>query len=291
MKHCKRMILVDAHVHIYECFNLEAFFNSAYRNFENEADRSGLGNDFSAVLLLAETPRENWFHRLPEVADEKRLPRERETGNWRFYHTDDPCSLQGRSGDNGELFVIAGRQVVTEEGLEVLCLGSTCSFPEGLPVEGLIKKVRDAGGIPIIPWGFGKWAGRRGAILDKALRTAQENDFFLGDSANRPSFLPYPSQLKRAEERNIRNLPGSDPLPFRSGQKRAGSFGFSVSEHLDKSEPSKHLKEIVANRKIELRPYGEPMGVCGFTRSQMRLLLRKIPRSASQTPGGNIRDI
>ena len=48
------MLLIDAHEHFYDCFGLEKFFDSAYRNFEAEAERLGTGNDFTGILLLVE---------------------------------------------------------------------------------------------------------------------------------------------------------------------------------------------------------------------------------------------
>lgn len=158
------MILVDAHVHLYDCFDLEICFSSAYLNFNNEAERLGQGNDFVGILLLAETPRDKWFHHLSENAEGKRLPCDKETGGWKFYRTGETGSLYARSDDNRRLFVIAGQQFVTREGLEVLALATTHSFPEGLPIEKATASVRDAGGIPVVPWGFGKWLGRRGAV-------------------------------------------------------------------------------------------------------------------------------
>jgi len=270
------MILVDAHVHIYDCFDLEKFFNSAYSNFKNEAVRSDHGRDFIGVLLLAETVNDNWFHHLSSWADGGSLPGNRNTVDWRFHRTDERCSLHARSDDNRALFIVAGRQFVTLEGLEVLSLATTNSFPEGLPIRKLIANVRDTGGTPVIPWGFGKWMGRRGKTLIKLLDTAKSADFFLGDNGNRPFFLPHPSQFKLAQDKNIRNLPGSDPLPFNSGHKKSGSFGFSIFEPLDKSKPWAHIKKMIGSIKTELRSFGEPIGLFGFFKNQILLQLSKI---------------
>jgi hypothetical protein len=49
------MMLVDAHVHVYDCFDLKKFFDAAFANFKSEADRLGSGDNFIAVLFLAET--------------------------------------------------------------------------------------------------------------------------------------------------------------------------------------------------------------------------------------------
>jgi hypothetical protein len=46
------MILVDAHVHIYDCFDLETFLDSALGNFKAEALRLEQGNGSTAILNL-----------------------------------------------------------------------------------------------------------------------------------------------------------------------------------------------------------------------------------------------
>jgi len=58
------MILVDAHVHIYDCFDIQTFLDSAFANFKAEAARCGQEDSFTAVLLLTETAKDNWFQRL-----------------------------------------------------------------------------------------------------------------------------------------------------------------------------------------------------------------------------------
>jgi hypothetical protein len=62
------MILVDAHVHIHDCYNVGEFFDSACTNFKFAAERLGHENNFTGILLLTETPNENWFGRLANYA-------------------------------------------------------------------------------------------------------------------------------------------------------------------------------------------------------------------------------
>jgi hypothetical protein len=271
------MILVDAHVHIYDCFDLETFLDSACSNFRKEAESSGHENDFTGVLLLAETAKSYGFDSLSQVVDGRRLEG-REIGKWRLWRTGEDGSLCAGCDDERRLFVVAGRQVVTAEGVEVLSLANIHSVPEGLPVNRMIEEVVDRGGTPVIPWGFGKWVGRRGQVLHRLLDTEKDAAFFLGDSGNRPFFVPYPAQLKRAQEKGIRNLPGSDPMPLPSGQKKPGSFGFSISERLDRSKPAAHLKEMIRNGNLALRTYGELTGLLDFVRSQTLVRLKRIHR-------------
>jgi hypothetical protein len=60
-------VLVDGHVHIHDCFDLQILFESAQRNFSSAAGALGLGREFNAVLLLTERiQRRTSAHRKPE---------------------------------------------------------------------------------------------------------------------------------------------------------------------------------------------------------------------------------
>ena len=113
------MILVDAHVHIHDCYNLSEFFDSAYSNFENAAKIIGRENDFTPVILLTEISGKDYFHQLANNAEAKSSFL-KSMGNWSVISTDESCSLIIRSGDNKDLFLISGRQVITKEGFEII---------------------------------------------------------------------------------------------------------------------------------------------------------------------------
>ena len=51
-----RTVLVDAHVHIHDCFGLETFFDQAYRNFCSVARQHGWSSPLG-VLMLTESAR------------------------------------------------------------------------------------------------------------------------------------------------------------------------------------------------------------------------------------------
>ena len=153
------MILADAHVHIYDCFDLEKFLDAAYSNFQSIADRLSHGDKFTPLLLLTETAKDCWFDRLCKFADGKNTYRDRVIKKWEFHHTGESVSLSARSGHKS-LIIIAGRQIETAEGLEVLALSTTDNFGSGVPIIDLIKEVKEHDAIPVIPWGFGKWLGR-----------------------------------------------------------------------------------------------------------------------------------
>jgi hypothetical protein len=270
------MILVDAHVHIYDCFNLETFFDSAYANFKLTAEQLGHGNDFTGILFLAETSKDNWFQHLSGSADGKKLPDDKTAGTWKFYHTDEFESLCSRSEDKRELFLISGRQIITAENLELLALATINSFQDGTPIKQLIELVREKDGIPVIPWGFGKWMGQRGTVVNHLIHTSGSSTFLIGDSGIRPFVIPCPSQFKLAQNQNIPNLPGSDPLPLQSEVKKPGSSGFSICGELVKSKPSGQLKDLIVSKRVKFNIFRKPIGLYGFIKSQLLLQLKKV---------------
>ena len=274
------MILVDAHVHIYDCFDLQHFLDSAVKNFKAEAARWDQEDDFTALLLLTETAKENWFHRLAGYAGSRSGNGTKSIGNWTFHRTNENCSLCARRRDDQGLFLIAGRQVVTAENLEVLALATAQTFTDGSPMVELIEAVKESGGIPVIPWGFGKWMGRRGVHLTNLLETVKDPNFFLGDNGNRPSFWPRPSHFRLAETIGIRILPGTDPLPFPSECRRPGSFGFSVPESIVPEHPARDLKRIVPDPTKRFQAYGHLEHPWRFFRNQLAMQIIKHLRKA-----------
>jgi len=268
------------HVHIYDCFDLETFLDSALENFKAEAARSGREDAFTAVLLLTETAKENWFHRLARYVGDESGTKRKAIGNWTFHRTNEDCSLCAQYGNAQGLFLIAGRQIITAEDLEVLALAMTRNFEDGSPAEELIEAVKESGGIPAFPWGFGKWLGQRGSTLTKILNTPETSGLFLGDNGNRPNFWPRPSHFKMAQAKGIRILPGSDPLPFFSERHRPGSFGFSISGSIASEYPARDLKRILLEPKMLLKAYGQLERPWRFFRNQLAMQLIKHLRRA-----------
>ena len=274
------MILVDAHVHIYDCFDLEIFFDSAYFNFKSAAERLGHGNEFSGVLLLAETSKDNWFQHLSEYADGKDLPDGRTAGEWKFYHTDENCSLFANSMKAQNLFIIAGRQIMTSEGLEVLSLISSDVYEDGISIKKAVKEVYETGSIPVLPWGVGKWLGNRGKIISDLILSENSYPVNLGDNSGRPVFWKRPMLFNIAERNSISILPGSDSLPYVSDQMKTGSYGFWINRAIDRQRPAHTLKLILVDEKSTIFPYGHPESIIRFFRNQIRMQLKKwYPKS------------
>ena len=51
----------------------------------------------------------------------------------------------------------------------------------------MVREARESGALVVIPWGAGKWLGRRGAVLSRYLRSVDDPGIFLGDNGGRPN--------------------------------------------------------------------------------------------------------
>ena len=266
--------LLDAHVHIYDRYPLANFLDSACQNFKKAAEKLGVDGDIAGILLLTETSRDHWFSRLQRLADGI-VTGEFNPHDWRFEHTDEPCSLAARRGDRENLNIIAGRQIVTSERLEVLAIGADREYPEGLPLHDVIELVRESGALPVIPWGFGKWTGSRGKVVRQVLVDKPGADLFLGDNGGRMRYWLEPTQFKLARKNGIRILPGSDPLPFASEYRRPGSYGFMLNAPVSSMIPGADIKKYLVDREVSITPYGRREGFLRFMKNQLSMQLVK----------------
>jgi hypothetical protein len=276
-KQYTKPVLVDAHVHVYGCFDTDNFLDQAYFNFKVAARRLGR-SQFIGVLMLTETLNDHYFSSFAALADAG--PEMKNTGNigrWSFDKTKELCSLLATKNDV-ELFLIAGRQVVTAENLEVLILGTEKTFPDGMPIRTLLQKAASMDALHVIPWGAGKWLFRRGRLLSNLIAGRTTDGFYLGDQGGRPMFWPTPSHLRQAEEFGIRILPGTDPFPFSDEVGRVGSFGFLIDASLDPLNPAATLKESLRNPQVKLTRFGQLQNSPRFFQNQLRMQIRKRRR-------------
>jgi hypothetical protein len=281
----KGMLLIDAHVHVYPCYDLELVFESALRNFGRAAEELQLAAEPINWLLLCETAVDHFFR-------DCRAGRVRLRG-WRFRETAEDRSLMVRRADGRWLIMVAGRQIQTREGLEVLALGYHGWRPDGSPVRRVLAEVRAAGAIAVLPWGFGKWTLGRRAILRQLLRSEPPLGFHVADSGNRARAMKPSRLFEPAARRGILNLPGSGPLPFPNEARRIGSFGFALPGVVNLQRPFAELKELIDGQHEQPRVFGHGLAWPPFVRSQLRMQLRKrlrlgnAPARAQASEGGD----
>ena len=257
----KRRVLVDAHVHLYPSFDRAAFLRSAVTH----AERAGVTLPW---LLLTETSKDFAFRGL------KNDP----PAGWSVHAYADGRTLALANASDARVMVTAGRQVQTEEGLELLTVGSDDPTPDGTPLREAYVKARADGAVAIIPWGFGKWSGRRGRILADFLTGPNGSGIHLGDNGGRPWFWPTPGPFAAAGRNSRRVLPGSDPLPFASHQDRAGSYGMIVELSIDRYHPFDQLVSILSDHSLAVEQCGRRAGGIHFIRDQIAMQIVKRTR-------------
>ena len=200
-----------------------------------------------------------------------------EPNGWRVLNTSESVSMLVTNEVGFRIFLIAGQQLQTAEGLEVLAVAPNYRVSEGKPLEQMISEVIEADGLAVIPWGFGKWTGRRGKVLRGLLERSNPEEFFLGDNGGRPKFLPEPYLFRLAKQKSIRILPGSDPLPFPNEVNRAGSFGLLFKGEINRQKPAGDLKLKLTNPEHEFETFGHLETFGRFIKHQvlMQIVKRK----------------
>lgn len=270
-----RAVMVDAHVHFHGCYDLDTFLNGAFANFERAAEQVGCTTAWTGCLLLADTACQHSLRRFVETARGKSI------GRWGFRNTAEDCSLLACRDSEVRLIVVAGRQIVSSEGIELLALGCNRAFPDGLPLRESLEAVRQCEAIPVLPWGFGKWWFRRGTVVAELLKSFQDHrvsrhpKVFLGDNAGRPRLSWDPRLFKAAEEQGVWILPGSDPLPFPSQVTKAGRYGFILQGRLDRDKPAEGVKKLLRENTDQPQTYGRREGLTNFLRYQIASRLPK----------------
>jgi len=265
--------LVDGHVHIYDCFDLPQFLDAACSNFREQARLCHSDGDFTGVLLLSERTRENYFQVLADYAEKNQSISSVGGNLWNVRLTSEPCSLLVGNELGEQILVIAGRQLVTRENIEVLALITAQSFSDGIPIIALIEDIERCGAIAVIPWGVGKWTGVRGRVAGSLLTEKNRGKLFLGDNGGRPGFWPSPALFAKAGHLGIQILPGSDPLPLKTEGGRCGKFGFTVCGVLSREHPGRELRCLLGNPSLVIEPYGELESPGRFIRNQLLLRL------------------
>jgi len=249
-------IYADAHVHVYGCFDRARLLAAA------RARAEALGGPL--LLLLTETARDDAFRALQ--------------GEGTLAGTAEGRALRLPGSSLGP-FLIAGRQFVSSEGIEVLGLALAPDHPlfaevdRQRSVEELVSRVLGAGAAAVLPWGLGKWIGPRGARVAGVAgseRFAREPLFFLGDVAQRCWPWPRP----RLFGGPVRVLPGSDPLPVPGAERRVGGYGFGVEGDFDPERPAASLLEALRGSG-EIRAVGRRETLRSTAVEQVRYRLQR----------------
>lgn len=265
------MIYFDAHVHIQKNHSIDVLFDSARHNFCRKMQQSSPDRP-AFFLLLSEAKNCNYYADLKKEADSHRFIT---PGGWRIAATGEQESLLLSREDwsTGRLFLLAGRQIVTAEKLEVLALATPAIIADHQALHETVEAVRRQKGLAVLPWGAGKWLGKRGKIIERYLETVSAEGLFVGDNGGRPVFWPTPRPFIAAGTRGIKLLPGSDPLPLPEEELRVGSYGGRVEGNCSNDYPAAEFRKLLTTPAQTITPFGRRLGTWQFIRNQLALRL------------------
>lgn len=265
-------LMIDGHVHIYDCYDPSRFFRTANAYLDHYYDTLyANGIPHAKLLLLTEAKNNDFFSRWKaEGGFENDL-------GYSFSTTEEEESLRLDKEGKPQCYVIRGRQVITREKLEILAIGSDNSIPDGLPARQVLDTLIERRQLAILAWGVGKWMFSRGRVIQDLIRAYHSRYVFTGDNSGRPVFWPRPSQFKFAETLQVAMLNGSDPLPFEDETGKPGSFGSTVEGTFVSGKPYLSLNEIMVTPGVQrrLETFGRRDGVAGFFKRQSRIYFKK----------------
>lgn len=229
-------VAADTHVHIYPNHDLGVFFSSSLSNLAGLAPPDKVP-DTARVLCLTEG---EGHHAYQELREGRRAMPE----GFAVTPTSDPGALRV-DHDTASLFLVAGRQIVTAERLEVLALAVEADLPDGRPLSETLDEVRNADGIPVLAWAPGKWFGARGGVVRALLDEAEPGSLWLGDTSMRPTGWLEPLLMKRGRQNGLALIAGSDPLPQPGEEAYPGTYGIFSEAPFDTDRPARNMRDLL----------------------------------------------
>jgi hypothetical protein len=262
--------MVDGHVHIYDCYDLNQFFDEAINNLglifrENYPNET----QFQRILLLTESRDNDFFTRF------RKEPTLSPNSQYQFQRTKEEASLLLTKKDKPLCYLVQGRQIVTKEKLEILSIASSKKIDDGHAIEKGLGEIRDNKDMALLAWGFGKWSFRRGKTIANILDANKYPYLMLCDNSSRPTFSITPPQFKRAKGKGIPIIAGSDPLPFKGEEFKVGTYGFSVKGNFDPYKPAKSLIDLLISKNLTVDIFGRRDSVFKFFKRQSKIYIKK----------------
>jgi len=241
--------LLDGHVHFYPGVDLGCALTAGHDNLMRAAGKDAEAEALPC-LLLTETARDDAF---AELAAGRLV-----AAGWRVEaRPKDPLGLTcTRASDGAQVLIVAGRQIVTFEMIEILAYGTRSRFEDGRPAAEVLGALAGASVPAALPWGLGKWIGRRGQIVSNLLAERSRPGLMLGDNAGRPYGWPTPPLFGKAASRGVAVLPGSDPLPLPHAEAGIGRYGARLDVRIDSDRPGLSLCDTLMRSDVKLYTIG-----------------------------------
>lgn len=231
-------IAVDTHVHLYPCADPDIALSAGRDNLADAAQSAGYSPDCFALLLTESTGHDAFS----SLAAGRLVPRD---WNVKEVVGDQAALTATRNRDGAEILIVAGCQIQTAEGIEVLGIATSERFEDGKSIRETLTELDAVGTPSVLPWGLGKWVGKRGQEVNALLSEPRYKGFKLGDNAGRPLGWRTPKVFREGASNAIPFLPGSDTLPFPSAESGIGRYGCILECPVSPEKPAKDLREFI----------------------------------------------
>lgn len=225
-------IVIDAHVHIYPCYDLRFAMASLLKNL------SYIGGNAQKAAFLAERHDCHYFSSFKKNS-------ERLWNGIRIRRTGEENGLTISVDGVDQLYLFAGRQIVTAERIEILALTINSDISDGLKADNVVEHILDKRGIPVISWAPGKWLFKRKRVVKNLIDKFSPGEIIIGDTTLRPFLWKEPFLMRSAKKRGFGLVAGSDPLPFAGEEKYMGSYGSVIEGCISKSEPVSSVRTLL----------------------------------------------
>ncbi len=246
------MIIADTHLHLYPHYD----FGGAIQGCVTRL--AALAPEATCVGFLAERSDCHVYRALRDASDAP------EAEGVHMGLADDGVCLVARSFNKAPLYLCPGRQIVTEERLELLCLTSDAEIPDGLPADRAVNRIREVGGVPVLTWAVGKWLFRRASVVRALLDRFGPSELLVGDSAMRPVVWPTPRPMWRARRQGYRILAGTDPLPAAGEERVMGSYATVFDSDFAPADACASLRSALLDEGVVAQSVGARSGVIEF---------------------------
>lgn len=264
-------LAIDGHVHLYPVYELKSAVQCGVQNLTGQAGK--LSSPVISVWLLVERSDANFFEQIYHN------PGQFSRDGIAFTKGNDDVTIVVEKDNAAILYIFAGRQLVTSEGLELLSLVSNLNIPDRQKsMDQAIQAVKESGGIPALNWAPGKWFFKRGQVIARQIAARSNDEIFIGETTLRHTLWPEPKLIKMARKKGFPVIAGSDPLPFPGEEKGIGSFGFLVAGEFDPEQPSQSFRNLIYNQRQAIRIIGKRNDVFTFARRQYKIMMEKRTR-------------
>ena len=230
------LVVADMHVHLYACYNLLQAFMAAALNQERLLSqarrRLKLPADTPCAKFLFLTERSD-CHFFSDLKRQRIL-----LPGLEINALEEEQVLLVRGQEELSFCLVAGRQIITKEKLEVLALGTDADIPSGLSAGETISLAVKHAALPVLNWAPGKWWFRRGRVVSALLEQREIYPALaVCDITLRPQQLPRPRLMKTAAAGGLKVLAGSDPLPLAAEENLIGSYGIALQGNIEEQRP------------------------------------------------------